>query len=159
MSRVAFRIPLLILTLAALGACDDDPTSPDDREVPVQVRVEDAASGLSLATATEFSDLGTALPVAVGVRPDYRIVFLVEDPQASAPVPYTPASDEFLEVIVANTGVARWETDTAGSFEGGIRGVSQGSTTAIFRLMRGTPGSTSATVVFEPRPIPVNINP
>lgn len=151
------RFTLPLLALAALTACDDDSTGPENRQVPIQVRVE--SNGLSLATATEFSNLGTELPVAVGVRPDYEIVFLVEDEQASAPVPYTPASDEYLDVTVANTAIARWETDTPGSFIGGIRGVSQGTTTVVFRLVRGVPGAANGTVIFEAHPIPVNINP
>ena len=146
------RFALLLVALAAVTACDDDSTGPENRQVPIQVRVE--SNGLSLATATEFSNLGTELPVAVG-----EIVFLVEDEQASSPVPYTPASDEYLDVTVANTAIARWETDTPGAFTGGIRGVSQGTTTVVFRLMRGVPGSTNGSVVFEAHPIPVNINP
>lgn len=151
------RFALLLVALPAVTACDDDSTGPENRQVPVQVRVE--SNGLSLATATEFSNLGTELPVAVGVRPDYEIVFLVEDEQASSPVPYTPASDEYLDVTVASTAIARWEADTPGAFTGGIRGVSQGSTTVAFRLMRGVPGAANGTVIFEAHPIPVNINP
>ena len=156
-STILRRSALPLIALAALTACDDDSTGPENRQVPVQVRVE--SNGLSLATATEFSNLGTELPVAVGVRPDYEIVFLVEDEQASSPLPYTPASDEYLDVTVANTTVARWEGDAQGSFTGGIRGVSEGSTTVVFRLMRGVPGAANGSVIFEAHPIPVNINP
>lgn len=146
-----------MVCLAVTAACGDDPVAPADRETPVQVRVEGA--GLSLATATEFSNLGTGLAVAVGSRVDYDIVLLVEDPAASSPQPYDPASDEFLEVEIDNVGVARWEENGTGSFQGGLRGVADGSTNVVFRLIRGTPGSAAAQIVFQAFPIPITVAP
>lgn len=128
---------LALLTAVAVGACDDDPTSPgEEHQEPAGVRI--TLSGVTLVTVQGNTVTGT-LTVAAGQETAHMsVVFLDDDGD-----PITTDDEEFLEVEIADETVAEFEQDTPGEFGGHLHGVTAGTTTAKFRLMHGTVGGSA----------------
>lgn len=149
-----FRFPFMLTALAVLATagCDDGITDHDDdhaEPVAVQIRL----GGQVIASATPTSATGTLTISAGEESAHYSVVFVDEDGDV-----LTPDDDEFLEVVVASSSVAEWEQDTPGEFGGHLHGETAGTTTAVFRLMHGTVGSSSAHADFISTGIQVVVN-
>lgn len=141
-------VGLLLVTfmLSSVG-CDSDSSTDETHPDPARVQIESA--GTALANASEINSAGNLI-VAEGVEYSVEAVFLNEDGTL-----FDHGSNEFLEVQVENESVARWVVDSPGSFSGKLQGLSEGTTSIVFRLMHGTVGSSSAHADFVSRPIEV----
>lgn len=153
MTRTTFRTgALALLTALAVGACDDDPTSPgDDHHEPAGVRV--TMNGATLVTV-QGQQITGSLTVAEGEETAHMSVVFLDDEGD----PISPDDDEFLEVEVTAESVAEFEQDTPGEFGGHLHGVAAGATTIRFRLMHGQVGSPSAHSDYDSPLIPVVVN-
>lgn len=151
-TRFRFSSLLAAITLVAAAGCNDDATGPDDdhaEPVAVQIRL----GGQVVASATPTSSTGTLTIAAGEESAHYSVVFVDEDGDA-----LSPDDEEFLEVVIANSSLAEWEQDTPGEFGGHLHGEAAGTTTAVFRLMHGAVGSSSAHADFISTGIQVVVN-
>jgi hypothetical protein len=69
----------------------------------------------------------------------------------------TPGADYFLEIEIADAGIASFSHTTPGSYTGTFNGLAAGTTTLRVRLMHGRVGSPFAHHDFESRPVPVEV--
>lgn len=147
------RSVLALTAVLALGACDDDPVgSEEEHEDPVGMVI--SAGGVDLVTVNGSVVTGTLTVDAGEETAHLDVAFLDEHGDR-----FTPAdADEWLQVIIANPGVAGWDQDEVGEFGGHLQGVSAGTTTAGFDLMHGAVGSASAHPDYRSPDIPVVIN-
>lgn len=143
-TRIAKRtlLTLPLLGALALGACSDDPVAVDDDHAePAGVVI--TMSGQTMATYDAATGWSGELGVVAGAEtPHLDVTFVDEDGDA---IPLD--ADTYLEVEIGDVNIAGWEQDTPGEFGGHLQGVSQGTTTAVFRLMHGSVGSGHADFV------------
>ncbi len=143
-STLLRRLPvagLTLLTLVAAGACGDSPTSDDDLDIVGLVIVN---SGFDLVTITGL-DVEGAVFVEQGGQTD-PLEFLFVDQRGNR---FTPRdADLWLRVTVVSSPFVEWVPDTPGGFTGVFRGMSPGTTTVRFELMRGGVGSATSQVEF-----------
>jgi hypothetical protein len=126
---------LAVAGALGLAACEDDPTGLDHAE---PVGAELVMNGVTIATYDEVTGLWTGeMSVNVGDEtPHISVYFLDEDAER-----LTFDSDNYLEVEVDDETIAEFEQDTPGEFGGQLRGIAQGVTEVVFRLMHGAVGS------------------
>lgn len=149
-TRRPWSVPALLL-LVAVGACDADPIGSDGHPAPVEVRL--ATAGVYFANATEFQAFGSLLATE-GEAPEVVVEFYNADGSF-----FAVSGDQYLEVVLDDGTVARWEVENEGDFTGNLRGLAVGTTRIRFRLMHGTVGSSAAHSDFTSAKIEVNIVP
>ena len=144
---------LAMTGVLALGACDDDPVGVDDDHLePVGLVI--SAGGVDLVTVNGATVTGSLTVDAGQETAHLDVEFLAENG-----VRFTPEdADEWLRVTMADPAVAGWEQDVPGEFGGHLHGESAGTTTAVFDLMHGAVGSTTAHADYTSPAIPVVID-
>jgi hypothetical protein len=131
------------------AACDDDPLLEEDHSEPAVVEI--ALGDVVLARAFSGSSTGF-----VGDQLDQETALLtftfLDDENALV----VPEGDEYLEVVIADEGIATFEPTAPGVFEGRFRGRAIGETTGEIRFMHGSPGSGHADFMSHPVNIIIN---
>ncbi len=141
----------LAVAVAVFAACGDDPVKVED------MHAEPEGAVLVIDSRTVASYDGDArtwtgqLEVGVGEEsPAITVRFVDED---GDPVPID--DDLYLDVVVSDEQIADFHADDPGGFTGHLDGITEGQTSAAFRLMHGAVGSGHPD--FETTPVPVRV--
>ena len=134
--RINPTVAVAIASLAYAAACSDDPVQPEEEHAEPE-GVQLIMSGQTIASFDGDDQAWTGeLDVAVGETSTIEVRFVDHDGDA-----IEIDEDLYLEVDIGDASVATFDLTTPGGFMGRLTGVSEGETTAVFKLMHGTVGS------------------